>query len=76
MLRLPFDVYFSASRSAVSPELLNFHLKNLAGGSASTSQDTNTCLLRAAPITIEPKYLHMGLSANGTNLIRVENYME
>lgn len=46
----------------VSPELLNFHLKDLAGGSASTSQVTKSSSPRAAPIAIGPKFLQIGVS--------------
>lgn len=61
---LPLLVYLSAATSMVSPELLNFHLKTAAGGSASTSHTITTDSPRAAPTTETPPARHDGESAN------------
>lgn len=60
---LPLEVYRSAATSSVSPELLNFHLKTAAGGSASTSHTITTDSPRAAPTTATPLDRHDGASA-------------
>lgn len=64
MLTLPLLAFenLSVATSILSPELLNFHRKDLAGGSDSISQIMSTLSPRDAPITMILSYLHVGAS--------------